>query len=198
MKRGLVALAASLLLVGCLDIDSGIALSRDDSGRLTVVYEIERSAYEMGVFDDSDNALPIPVSKAEFEMTADRFDGLRLRHHGVEVGDETVVVTAQLDFTSISALSAWYGPGTIQHTENGGRTEFRQVIVPGNGSTGEMAQALAQSLEGYAVTYRLEAPRQISSVSAGEVQSDGRNAVVTRMLSVVVTATAAETWVVEW
>ena len=199
MKYGLPIVAAVLLLTGCLSVETTIELGDDGSGRLEIEYVIDTDLYDLGVFDNSDVALPIPVSRNEFRDIADRIPGLRLRSYRSREGDSTVTVTARLRFDSVEALNAWYGPsGSITVTERGGEFLWLQMVSPGSGSGDEGAAALAESLEGYSLTYRLRAPDRIVSVSEGEISADGRTAMMTVSLSAVAMMEDPRYWEVRW
>jgi hypothetical protein len=200
MKYGIALVAVALLLTGCLSVDTTIALNRDGSGRLDIVYEIDSDLYDLGVFDDTDNALPIPISRDQFRETADRIPGLRLRRYGIHEEVGTVTVTARLQFDSVEALNAWYGGETsaITVTESGGESTWSQLLYPGGGSQDTIGTALGESLDGYRLTYRLEPPSDVISAGIGQVIDGGRSAIVEVSLSEIVAARTPMHWKVSW
>ena len=200
MKYGLSLLVAALLLTGCLSVDTTIELNRDGSGRLDIAYEIDAELYDLGVFDDTDNALPVPISRDQFEDTVNRIPGLRLRRHRVREDIGVVTVTARLLFDSVDALNAWYGGGSaaVSVTDEGESTLWRQLLYPGGGGAGEVGTALGDSLEDYRISYRLEPPSDLISAGIGEMSDDGKAAFVEISLDEIVTAAVPSYWEVRW
>jgi len=200
MKHGLLLLVAILLLSGCLSVETTIELNRDQSGRLDIVYEIDAELYDLGVFDDTDNALPVPISRDQFVDTANRIPGLRLRRYRVREDVGVVTVTARLLFDSVEALNAWYGGGVaaISVTREGESTVWRQLLYPGGGSGGEIAAAIGASLDGYGMVYRFEPPSDVVSAGIGEISGNGKMASVRIEFTDIVTAEVPAYWEVRW
>ncbi|MEE8440417.1 MAG: hypothetical protein V3S41_01755 [Spirochaetia bacterium] len=200
MKHSLFLLVSGLLLTGCLSVETAIDLNRNGSGRLDIVYEIDEELYGLGVFDDTDNALPVPISRNQFEETVGNIPGLRLRRYRVSEEIGMVTVTARLLFDSVAALNAWYGggPTAISVTQEGESTAWRQLLYPGGGSSGEVGTALAASLDGYRISYRLSPPSTVISAGIGEITNNGRTASVEVGLREIVTAESPLYWVVTW
>jgi hypothetical protein len=203
MKRMLVIGAIVAALSGCLNVETEISLDDDGSGSIDLVYAIDRSFYELGVFDDSDVALPIPISEDEFREAVRLHRGLRLRRYRKREEENVIVVEARIDFESVAALSAWYGgssdgEGAISLSEEGGNTQWRQLLYPGGGANDEIALALGESLQGFALSYTLRPPGEIVSAAPGEISSDRRRATVTVPLEQIVTATEPVYWNVRW
>jgi hypothetical protein len=200
MKYGIPLLAVALLLTGCLSVDTSIDLNRDGSGRLDIIYEIDAELYDLGVFDDTDNALPVPISRDEFRDTTSRIDGLRLRRYRMREEIGMVTVTAGIQFDSVEALNEWYGGGAaaISVSENGGQSTWSQLLYPGGGSDGEMIAALGESLDGYKMRYRLQPPSSVISAGIGQIIDGGRAASVEVTLSEIATAQNPLYWEVSW
>ena len=200
MRHALALLGVALLLTGCFDVDTSIDLSRDGSGTLEIEYRIDEELYQLGVFDDSDLALPVPLSRSDFEKVGKNIPGLSLRRYRARENAGVVTVKARISFDTTDSLSLWYAGDTtsIALNEVSGQTEWSQVIVPGSGSDGAVALALAESLAGYTVKYQLVTPSPIVRSSAGSVGSNGRSITMEVSLTEIVTATAAIRWVVAW
>lgn len=198
MKHILAFLGAVVLLTGCFDSDAEIRVDDDGSGRIDLEYRIDKELFRLGVFDDSDLALPIPVSRADFERAADNVDGLRLRRYRVREEAGLVTVEARLSFESVEALSHWYGAeGSISLRESSGRTVWTQLLAPGSVDS-TVAEAIARSLEGYTVRYVLRPPSRVIGSSLGEITEDGRASEVELTLSELATTEGPVIWSVEW
>lgn len=197
LRRFTLLLLFSPLLVSCLTTETEVTLRRDGSGRIDLSYEIDRGAWETGVFDDSDVARPIPVTRYEFEEAAIQIDGLELRSHRVSGSDETVTVNATVAFDSIEALRRFLGPGSleVELSDDGG--VWRQVVAEGRGAQEGGAAALAESLEEYSMSFRIDPPGQITATN-GVLVGDGDAATFSVPLSDVVRATSEIVWEARW
>jgi hypothetical protein len=203
MRWSVLVLVALVALAGCIDVDSHVELRRDGSGRLDVIYEIDEEFYELGVFDESDAALPVPLSEADFRETVEQIDGLRLRRYRSRSEDGVITVTVRLDFESIAALDSWYSGGissgsAVEVSTQGGESTWRQLLYPGDGVDGELGEALAASLDGYTVRYALTPPDRVASSTPGAIVNGGRTAEVVVPLSEMVGASEALYWEVSW
>ncbi len=203
MNRMVIVAAFAIALSGCLSVETEISLSDDGSGRMDMVYTIDREFYELGVFDNSDMALPIPVSEAEFREAVRLHEGLRLRRYRSREEENSIVIEVRLEFESVEALSAWYGGSeeggeAITLEAAGGRTVWHQLLYPGDGADGEIAEALGESLEGYALSYTLRPPREVVSATPGVVSSGRKEATISIGLDEIVRAVEPVFWDVRW
>ena len=199
MKYVLLVIVSGVILAGCLNVETTIDLNRDGSGRMDISYEIDADLYHLGVFDDSDVALPIPVSREDFKDTADRNPGLRLRRYRVREGDDTITVSARLRFDSVAALNEWYGSGdAVTMTQTADSTVWTQLISPGGGAAGRGSEALAESLGGYSLRFLLGTPAPITAVTGGQISDDGRTASFTISLGDIAMMEGPQYWEVRW
>ena len=188
-----VAAIMTALLSGCLSTDTTITLDENGSGSIDLVYTIDRAAWETGVFDDSDLARPVPVTRHEFDEAVVQIPGLTLRSHRTSETDESVVVSAQLSFTSLDSLRRFLGADSLEVDLEDGL--WRQTLTRGDGSDSPQARALAESLAGYQLRFSLAPPQPVTSTS-GEV-TDGR-ATFSLPFAEIVTARDAIVWEVRW
>ncbi|MFP4114507.1 MAG: hypothetical protein ACOC2Y_06565 [Spirochaetota bacterium] len=200
-RRSLPRFLAVALLIGalssCLSTDTTVALRSDGSGTLSLTYRIDRAAWETGVFDDSDVARPIPVTRSEFEDAELAIEGLRLHSHSIVKSESEVTVIARVGFGSIDALRRFLGRDSLEVKLAASGGSWRQTIAPGDGSSGEGARALAADLEGYALTFEVDPPAQVARTN-GEIVDGGEAAAFTVTLSEIVTATSPIVWEVGW
>ncbi|MFW6289186.1 MAG: hypothetical protein ACOC2Q_05340 [Spirochaetota bacterium] len=190
----LVTITAALLS-GCLSTDTAITLREDGSGSIELVYTIDRSAWETGVFDDSDLARPVPVTRHEFEEAALLIEGLMLRSHRTSETDESVVVSARLDFASVDDLRRFLGSESLEVDPEAGL--WHQTIAQGRGSGSPQAQSLAESLAGYELRFRLDPPRSVRSTN-GEVIDAGAAAAFALPFAQIVETREPIEWEVRW
>lgn len=183
------------LFSGCLSTDTAITLKENGSGSIELAYTIDRAAWETGVFDDSDLARPIPVTRHEFDQAVLLIEGLTLRSHRTSETDESVVVTARLDFASVDDLRRFLGVDSLEVDMDAGL--WRQTVAPGEGADSPQAQALAESLAGYELRFRLDPPRSVVSTS-GDVVDNGAGATFVAPFESIVEARSALVWEVRW
>lgn len=138
-----VLLVVFALLTGCLRSETTVELREDGSGRISVRYEIDTVAYDTGAFGSEAAGRIVPVTERDFTRAALQLDGLSLRRYRSSRDDDTVVVTAVLDFDSVSTLERFLGVGSVEVelSDSGGR--WSQIIAPGR-TANEGDEALAQ------------------------------------------------------
>lgn len=196
LRLGLVTVTVAIL-AGCLSTDTSVTLRSDGSGTVELTYRIARSAWDTGVFDDSDVARPIPVARGEFEEAAVQIEGLELISHRVSETDESVTVDARLDFDAPDALRRLLGAETLDITTGPDGGSWRQVVAAGRGSRGASASALARDLEPFTMTFILDPPGAVTATN-GEMLRGGEAARFSIPLSDVVTASREIVWEVRW
>lgn len=200
---------ATVLLSGCLSSETTVALRDDGSGTIDLRYEIDRAAWETGVFDESDAARPIPVTRDDFHEAELLIPGIRLRSHRTGEEGDRIVVEARVLFDSIEALERFFGRGSIVIEMNGASGSWRQVLAQGvsrngpeaagSGATGGDASldALADSLDAYTLRLVLDPPSRVASTN-GELLDDGDRAGFERSLGDLVRAREEIVWEVRW
>ncbi|MFW5741924.1 MAG: hypothetical protein ACOCW3_03265 [Spirochaetota bacterium] len=188
--------AALVALSGCLSTETNVALDADGSGSLDLSYVVDRPAWDTGVFDDSDGARPVPVTRGEFERAAGLIEGLELRSHRISRTDEQVTVEARLRFDSPAALASLLGADAleIEVGENGG--SWRYVVAPGGGADGEQAHLLADELAAYTLSFSLRTPAPVVATT-GDTDAE-RTASFSATLDEVATAMQPIVWEVRW
>lgn len=195
VRRALGFALVAMLFGGCLSTDTTISLRQDGSGTVELVYLIDRQAWETGVFDESDAARPVPVSRRDFDRAVLQVEGLRLRSHRIVRDDDLVTVTARIAFADVDSLRAFLGADLLDVRLSESDGHWRQVIAAGRGDP--RAQELARSLEGYEMRFLLTPPRPVVSGSAGAV-AGAATASFAVSLSDIVTAADPILWEVRW
>lgn len=197
--RLLGACVAVTALSGCINVETDIELAQDGSGTLGLVFEIDQTLYQIGVFDEDPAERPVPVRRADFEYGALLVDGVELERYEAHVDDESgiVTVTARLSFDSPESLSSYYAgsEGAVGLGSSGSTTTYRMLVVPGGGAAGT---ALESDLEDYRLSYSVRAPSPIITVSDGEIAEDGRTARIDFSLGSVADTTSPIYWEVTW
>jgi hypothetical protein len=197
-----VLLGSVIALTGCVDVQTAIHFDGPQSGTLRVSYQLDQRAYDLGTFGPEAEARAVPVSRADFERTAEQYEGVRLQAYDSERADGTVRVEAELAFSSLDALEGLYARGadTLQLEERDGGYVFRQQLSAG--STVEPSERAKRFVDEYLgsreLTFSVSAWRAIREATPGEVAADGETASVSFSLSEVVQSGEPLSWTVRW
>ncbi len=173
--------AATLLLGGCIGIETRVSISADGSGQLDIVYTVSRIASELR--SDGESALPFPVNEDDFRAAVDGVAGLRLRQYRQEQTSDHIVVTAAIDFDSVDVIAQFGSFAEMEASlvQDGERTTYRQSVGSGQGQQEPLtdeAQQMAEALfGGYEVVFAVEAPQDIVEATGGELSTDRRTVV---------------------
>jgi hypothetical protein len=121
---GQIGVLSVVLLSSCIGLSADIAIRRDGSGTITLEYRISPVLESLGKLDGNEDAPPLPVGRADFERTAARIEGLRLRSYSAGEKDGEKTVKAALDFSNLAALTIFLdalGQGARLSREQGRR-----------------------------------------------------------------------------
>jgi hypothetical protein len=119
-----IGMLSAVLLSSCIGLSADIAIRRDGSGTVAMEYRISPVLESLGKLDGNEGAPPLPVGRADFERTAARIEGLRLRSFSTGEKDGEKTVKAALDFSDLNALAAFLdalGQGARFSQEQGRR-----------------------------------------------------------------------------
>ena len=176
-RRGL-ALAAAVLLLGltsCISIESRFVFDADGSGELQLRYRLDDALARLGVASDSE-ALPLPLSEAEFRAAAAAIDGLELAGYRRVDHAEHAEVVAVLRFDRVERVAELASFAPLQPRLDGDDPAvFELAISPGGDRPlDEEAMRFLGTLFGdHTVSFVVVAPRPIRDSSAGKLGEDG-------------------------
>jgi hypothetical protein len=125
-------LLLSLSLVSCVDISADILIRRNGSGTLTLEYGIPAEIEALGKQEGNSRWLPVPVGPADFERSAARIDGLRLRSAETRNTETGTLSRVRLDFERVSALLAFLdglGAGVTYFSASGGINTLHLSLI---------------------------------------------------------------------
>jgi hypothetical protein len=198
---GALAVALVILLSSCVDVVSELRLGDDGSGTLTLRYTVAKALLNLGTTDEENRFYAFPISEEDFRDTVDAIDGLSLSSFDTAEEVDVVRVESELSFTSIDALSDFFGssgPGAVELITDGDVTTFRHTLFEGTGAPPdvESARLIEAFFDGYEAAFSLRVPSEIVSVSAGAF--DGKTASVDFAIPEVVTSEDAIVWEVSW
>ncbi len=189
MRRFTPVVLIAILLTGCISSEMEITLEQDGSGEVRLTYEFSEELYGLGVFDESDVARPIPVTREEFEEAA-LVSGARLRSYSLSSNDGDITVQARLSFDTLETLGLLLGREalTVALDDDGGSLTYRL-----SDGSADASPDLAASLDDYTITLRLNAPADISTAQPGELLDES-----TAELSLSLGDVARDTELIEW
>jgi hypothetical protein len=117
MKRRLCSLLAPLgalfLGVSCVGVTADIRISHDGSGVIDLEYRIPSGVEGLGRLDGNAGWPIVPVGRADFERTAARIEGLRLRSYSARESGGDCIYTAKFSFTGMGVLVRFLGEGAL-------------------------------------------------------------------------------------
>lgn len=165
-----VVVLAFAALAGCISTETDIELNANGGGDITLTYEFSSELYGMGVFDGSDVARPIPVTRDEFEEAA-LLAGMRLRSYRSREKDGVVSVTARLSFRDPEALVQLLGPGQLDLSvaRDGGAFVYR--VVPA-GDPDAVSPDLANALAAYTMRTSVRVPSEVIDTNGAVTEDD--------------------------
>jgi hypothetical protein len=170
---------ASLLMISCVGIDSRLTVKDNGSGTLSLTYRISQLVTDLGVSRSGARAVPLPVSKEDFERSLARTGGkVRLTGFALSEDEKDITIHAELSFDSLEALSRVdaFRDADLKAGKEGGKSTFSQLVSraatePVSEDTLRMVDSL---FDGYELTFVLETPRPILRAPLGTLTADKR------------------------
>ena len=197
----LTAVALALALGACVSIESRFVFDADGSGKLHLRYRLDPVLAELGNAA-APEALPLPISEGDFRAAAAAVEGLELTAYELGVGEDAVLVMATLRFDRVQRLAELPSFADLQpRLEGSDPATFELVLgVAADDLTldAETWELLAMLFDDHAVSFVVEAPREIRASNLGEVSADRRRATVTIPLARYATRNERQVLTVSW
>jgi hypothetical protein len=179
MRKIVPLCLASLFMISCVGMDSRLTVKDNGSGTLSLTYRISQFVAELGVSRSGSKAVPLPVSREEFERSLAKTGGkVRLARFTRSEDEKDITIRAELSFDSLDALAKVdaFRDADLRAGKEGDTSTFSQLVShpaaePVSEDTLRMIDAL---FDGYDLTFVLETPRPIKSASLGTVSGDKR------------------------
>ena len=186
LKTGILS---AVLLSSCIGLSADIAIRRDGSGTITLDYRISPALESLGKLDGNEGSPPLSVGRADFERTAARIEGLRLRSYSAGEKDGEKTVKAALDFSTPEALTAFLdalGQGArLSHAQ--GKSRFSLTLGDGlENRDRELLDLIRELSRGYVLDLTITLPsegtltlldrngRAVAAPPAGTAALEGR------------------------
>lgn len=204
MMKGIVKLVAAVVLfaglTSCIDIETDIQINDEEDGSITLNYSVSKLIMELGQLDEDDPFSPLPVSESDFIASAAMVPGMEVESVSVDEDEKAVYITSECSFSSVEALSAFFSPDRENDpslTQEGGETVFRYTLYS---AAEEISADSMRMIESFfaddGIVIRLEAPSDITSVSAGSI--DNNTAEFTTTILEVFRTNEDIVWEVRW
>jgi hypothetical protein len=179
MRKIVPLCLASLLMMSCVGIDSRLTIKDNGSGSLSLTYRISQLVTDLGVSRSGARAVPLPVSKDDFERSLARTNGkVRLTRFARSEDEKDVTIRAELSFDSLEALSQVdaFRDAELKAGKDGALSTFSQLVShPASEPVSEDTLRMADALfDGYDLTFVIETPRPIQNAPLGTVSADKR------------------------
>jgi hypothetical protein len=93
-----------LSLNSCIGLSMDIQMNRDGSGRLTLEYRLSNALDSLGRLEGNEFMPTIPVSRQDWERTAERIPGITLISHSRRETSQDTVISTVLNFSNPDGL----------------------------------------------------------------------------------------------
>jgi hypothetical protein len=197
-------LSIIFFMASCMGAESKIKIQNDGSGNINFSYRISKTLLEMGnsmeeqgdeAVDESmdepeeegNSNVPLPITKEDFEKSVEGIEGLELINVIQTETEQDIIITAELKFDDVEALSEAeaFSEWPITFEKDGDLYVFTQIISEGTGDDPEAAMdeetiGMVESMfEGYEFIFSVEAPSPIKEHTVGELSPDKKTVTYT-------------------
>lgn len=193
--RKIVALCFTLgLLSSCIGVDSRLTVRDNGSGTLQLTYRISQLVADLGVSSTGKSAIPLPVSRSDFERSLAASNGkVRLTRFDKSEDEKDITIRAEIAFDSLDSLAkidAFHDAELKWGTEGSHRT-FSQVVArtPRQPLSDDSRRMLEALFEGYDLTFVVVAPQPITDSTLGTLSADKRTLTYETTIKDVMTTT---------
>ena len=180
MRKILGLCLASMLLLSCVGIDSTMTIKDNGSGVLVLSYRISQMMTQLGDSTTGSSAIPLPVSRADFEQALAGTQGkVRLTKFDRSENEKDITIRAELAFDSLDALAQVdsFKDSELKISTDGTRHTLTQTIAkaakqPPSADTQRMMDEL---FGGYNLTFTIQTPTTIQSAPLGTLSADKKS-----------------------
>ena len=147
----------------CFGVSTEIILNQNGTGTVLLEYQISRPLDSLGKLDGNERWNTIPVGKADFERTIDRFQDLKLLSFSSKEDEKNVKISAKLEFSSIKGLLAFLDASGLHSSFSGDSRSGNINFTLFEGSAMEnpgMIQLVSGISQGYTVKMSFSFPSE--------------------------------------
>lgn len=184
-----MVLIALLFFASCMGAESKIKINNDGSGNIFFTYRISQMLLNMGESmgeseegseEDTKSEVPLPITKEDFEKNVEGIDGLELIEVTQTETEQDIIITAQLKFDNVEALSQSeaFSEWPVTFKKEGNGYVYSQLLSEGTANDGdspidEESISMVESMfAGYEFSFSIEAPTVIKDHNIGELSAD--------------------------
>jgi hypothetical protein len=159
----------ALFSVSCIGLSADIAVHKNGSVTAVLEYHIAEVFESLGKLDGNARWLPIPAGRADFERSADRIEGMKLRSFNTKKSGGQVINRVKLEFSNTVSFLKFFdalGQSASFSRENGQNRlslsydvpslDVPSLDVPSDGRDGEIEAELAELVRELCSGYSLE------------------------------------------
>ncbi len=191
MKKIMFLLGVAILLSSCIGIKSNVSFNRDGTGTINMEYRISKMLTEMA---EGEGDIPLPVSEEDMKTAVSGNPNLTLKKVSQREDEKDVYITSEIEFKEVSEFTDLesFGQMPMSLEEKGGEFVFKQRVSEGkseaapSGETkeGESApeemdaaskEMMAAFFEGYELSFKVNAPTEITYHNLGELSANRRS-----------------------
>jgi len=178
-KAAFVCALALVVLSSCVGIDSDLSVRENGSGTLDLTYRVSQLIVNLGNPTDGKSVVPLPLSRSDFERSVQATQGkVRLTRFDRSEDQKDITIRAGLAFDSLDALSQMdaFQNAQIRLGADGGAHTFSELIAkaPPEPLTDDSLKMVDAFFGGYDLTFRIEAPKPITTNNLGTLSADKR------------------------
>jgi len=147
------------------------------SGTLSLTYRISQLVTELGVSSTGHSAIPLPLSRADFERSLLPTGGkVRLTGFDRSENEKDIMIHAELAFDSVGALASVeaFHDADLKWSSQSSQHTFSQLVAraPRQPLTDDSKRMLDALFDGYDLTFTVEAPQPIKDSTLGTLSGD--------------------------
>lgn len=193
--RKLVALCFTLaLLSSCIGVDSRLTVRDNGSGTLQLTYRISQLVANLGVSSTGKSAIPLPVSRSDFDRSLAASNGkVRLARFDKSEDEKDITIQAEIAFDSLDSLARIdaFHDAELKWGTEGSRRTFSQVVArtPRQPLSDDSRRMLEALFEGYDLTFVVVAPQPITDSTLGTLSADKKTLTYKTTIKDVMTTT---------
>jgi len=202
--RKIVALCFTLaLLSSCIGVDSRLTVRDNGSGTLQLTYRISQLVADLGVSSTGKSAIPLPVSRSDFERSLAASNGkVRLTRFDKSEDAKDITIRAEIAFDSLDSLAKIdaFHDAELRWGTEGSRRTFSQLVArtPRQPLSDDSRRMLEALFEGYDLTFVVVAPQPITDSTLGTLSADKKTLTYKTTIKDVMTTTQDLVMTARW
>jgi len=202
--RKIVALCFTLaLLSSCIGVDSRLTVRDNGSGTLQLTYRISQLVADLGVSSTGKSAIPLPVSRSDFERSLAASNGkVQLTRFDKSEDEKDITIRAEIAFDSLDSLAKIdaFHDAELKWGTEGSRRTFSQVVArtPRQPLSDDSRRMLEALFDGYDLSFVVVAPQPITDSTLGTLSADKKTLTYKTTIKDVMTTTQDLVMTARW